>query len=127
MNVHVVIATVAFAVAGCAQDGGTAATTRSPPVASKSHPQAPSYGQQIGAAIVPHVALAEPIEGNPVVQVRVVTRPDGDVVDAQVIESSGNPDWDRSVRRAVLKAGRIPPNVDGTVPPVLIISFRPKQ
>lgn len=99
----------------------------SPPVMNDGGPQAPSYAQRIRAAIVPYVVLAEPIEGNPTAQVKVTTRPNGEVVDAEVVESSGYPTWDTSVRRAVLKAGRIPLDVDGKVPPVLIISFKPER
>ena len=58
-------------------------------------------------------------------QVKVTTRPDGEVVDAELVQSSGYSSWDKSVRIAVLKAGRIPLDVDGRVPPVLFITFRP--
>ena len=65
------------------------------------------------------------MEGNPAAQVKVTTRPDGEVVDAELVQSSGYSSWDKSVRIAVLKAGRIPLDVDGRVPPVLFITFRP--
>lgn len=85
-----------------------------------------SYAQRIRAAILPHIAFANESDGNPVAEVKVTTRPDSEVIDVELIESSGNKDWDRAVRRAVLKAGRIPLDINGKVPPVLIISFRPK-
>ncbi len=93
---------------------------------STSEPQGLNYGQKIRAAILPYIDLAEPIEGNPVAQVKVTTRPDGEVVDAEVVQSSGYPRWDKAVRIAVLKVERIPLDVDGKVPAVLYIHFRPK-
>ena len=124
-----VIAAAVFAIAGCAQPGAAPATpaAAAPAAMNKSLPQGPSYAQRIRAAILPYIVLAEPIEGNPAAQVKVTTRPNGEVVDAELVESSGFPGWDESVRLAVLKAGRIPFDVDGKVPPVLVISFRPKQ
>lgn len=97
------------------------------PTASKSQLEDLSYAQRIRAAILPYIVLAEPVDGNPTAQVKVTTRPDGGVVEAELVESSGYPSWDESVRIAVLKASRIPLDTDGRVPPVLIISFRPKQ
>ncbi len=84
-----------------------------------------NYAQRIRSAILPYVVLVEPVEGNPAAEVRVTTRSDGEVVTAELVGSSGYPSWDKSVRIAVLKAGRIPLDVDGKVPPVLFITFRP--
>jgi colicin import membrane protein len=96
-----------------------------PPVAA-SQTHEVGYVQRIRAAILPHILLPDDVEGNPVAQIRVTTRPNGEVIDAEVVVSSGSESWDKSVRKAVLKADRIPLDVDGKVPPVLTISFRPK-
>jgi colicin import membrane protein len=125
MKIRTALGAVIIAMAGCAQSG-PAPTVAVPPPAIKNLPYEASYAERIRAAILPYIAHVEPIEGNPVAEVRVTTRPDGEVVDAELVESSGYPSWDKSVRIAVLKAGRIPLDVDGKVPPVLLISFRPK-
>lgn len=88
-------------------------------------PSGANYAQRIRAAILPYVVLVDPVEGNPAAEVKVTTRSDGEVIDAELVGSSGYPSWDKSVRIAVLKAGRIPLDVDGKVPPVLLITFRP--
>ncbi|MDR2991941.1 MAG: TonB C-terminal domain-containing protein [Burkholderiaceae bacterium] len=87
-----------------------------------------SYPYKIQAAILPYIVfLPESIDGNPVAQVKVITQPNGQITSAMLVKSSGFPSWDESVLLAVLKARRIPPDIDGKVPPILIISFRPKQ
>lgn len=95
-----------------------------PPVAASQAEG--SYAQRVRAVILPYILLPDDVEGNPVAEIRVSTRPNGEVIDAEVIVSSGSESWDKSVRRAVLKANRMPRDVDGKVPSVLIISFRPK-
>ena len=125
MNLRSALAATVIAVTACAQRGPALAPV-SPPASTNMQAQGPSYAQKIRTAILPHIVLAEPIEGNPLAQVKVTTRPDGEVVAAEVVESSGYPSWDNSVRWAVLKAGRIPLDIGGKVPPVLYITFRPK-
>jgi TonB family protein len=99
------------------------------PVATPA-PESPqefrSYAEKIKFSIQPHITLAKPISGNPAAEVEVRTAPDGKIVAVQLVSSSGVSHWDRSVQQAVLKAGRIPLDVDGHVPAVLRIVFRPK-
>ncbi|WP_375140727.1 energy transducer TonB [Roseateles terrae] len=96
-----------------------------PPVVASQAPEV-SYAQRVRAVILPYILFPNDVEGNPVTQIRVTTRPTGEVIDAEVVVSSGSESWDKSVRRAVLRANWMPQDVDGKVPPVLIISFRPK-
>lgn len=84
-----------------------------------------SYPARIAAAIRPHIVIAEPIPGNPVAEVEVETLPDGQVAKIRLARSSGVAHWDAAVLRAVEKAGRIPWDADGRVPPRLMLSFRP--
>jgi len=124
MKFHGALAATVMAVSGCTSVG-TTPTAAAPAATIEARPQGPSYAQRVRAAILPYIVLAEPMEGNPAAQVKVTTRPDGEVVDAELVQSSGYSSWDKSVRIAVLKAGRIPLDVDGRVPPVLFITFRP--
>lgn len=88
-------------------------------------PSESNYAERVRVAILPYIDLVEPVEGNPVAEVKITTRSNGEIADAELVGTSGYPSWDKSVRTAVLKAGRIPLDVDGKVPPVLFITFRP--
>lgn len=92
----------------------------------QTHERAADYADRIRAAIRPHIVLPDDVEGNPVAELKVSIRPGGEVIDAELLRSSGSNSWDKAVRRAVLKAGRVPPDADGKVPPVLILTFRPQ-
>ena len=97
-----------------------------PTVRGSHAAQAHSYAERIRAVIRPHIYFTDPIEGNPVAEVKVQTHPDGQIVAAELVQSSGHPNWDEAVRKAVLKAGQLPRDVDGRVPSTLFISFKPK-
>lgn len=84
------------------------------------------YAGKVRAAILPYVLEPEGLEGNPSAEIKVTTHPDGTVVDVELTRSSGQPAWDVAVRRAVLKARRIPLDIDGKVPPVLYLVFSPR-
>lgn len=85
-----------------------------------------AYPQRIRDAIRPNLALLDPIEGNPAAEVEVRTKPDGVIASVTLSRSSGNPAWDAAVLHAVEKTGRIPSDISGAVPPVLVIAFRPR-
>jgi len=85
-----------------------------------------NYASRIRAAIVPYIAWAEEVPGSPVADVEIRTSPDGTIVQAKLLKSSGVESWDQSVQTALAKVGRIPVDVNGQVPPVLVMSFRPR-
>lgn len=84
-----------------------------------------TYSQKIRNAIQPHIAPTEPIEGNPSVEIKITTQPDGKIIDIEVVKSSGNSVWDMAAQNAVSKAGSIPLDAENRVPPVIYINFRP--
>lgn len=98
----------------------TRATSASSPMWSAD------YASRIRAAIVPYIAWAEEVQGNPVAEVEIRTSPDGAIVQAKLLKGSGVESWDQSVQTALAKVGRIPLDVNGQVPPVLVMSFRPR-
>jgi colicin import membrane protein len=51
---------------------------------------------------------------------------DGTVRSKVLSKSSGVPAWDDAVLNAIGRMQRMPPDATGQVPPVMIISFRPK-
>jgi colicin import membrane protein len=59
--------------------------------------------------------------------VEVRTATDGTIVSRKLLKPSGVKSWDEAVLKALDKAGVLPRDVDGRVPPSLIISFTPRD
>jgi len=57
----------------------------------------------------------------------VTLAPDGRILGTKVLKASGVGEWDRAVLRAIDKAESLPRDVDGRVPPIIVISFRPRE
>ena len=99
----------------------------SPAAASASLPTwSAQYPSRIRAVIVPYIIWSQDVQGNPVAEMEIRTSPDGKIVQARLLKSSGVESWDQSVQAAVAKAGRIPRDVNGQVPPVILMTFRPR-
>lgn len=106
--------------------GATGADSATGTALRSSGPSA-SYAGRIRASIKPNIILLDDIAGNPVAEVEVRTSPDGTIVGRKLIKSSGEKSWDDAVLKAIDKTATLPKDVDGRVPPVLVISFRPKD
>lgn len=91
-----------------------------------SNPSA-SYAGRIRARIKPNITFTEDVAGNPKAEVEVRTSPDGTIISRKLLSSSGNKAWDEAVLKAIDKTATLPRDEDGRVPPVLEISFRPKD
>jgi peptidoglycan-associated lipoprotein len=89
-----------------------------------------SYGTSIVARIRPNITFLgyiSTIAGNTGAAVEVRTATDGTIISRKLISSSGVEAWDEAVLKAVDKTGSLPLDVDGSVPPVLLINFRPQD
>lgn len=86
-----------------------------------------SYAGRIVASIKPNIVFTEEIAGNPTAEVEVRAAPNGSILSRKLIKSSGVKDWDEAVIKAIDKTEMLPRDIDGRVPPSLIISFRPKD
>lgn len=86
-----------------------------------------AYAGRIKARIKPNITLTDTLSGNPLAEVEVRTAPDGLILSRRLVKSSGTPAWDEAVLRAIDKTERLPRDVDGRVPPLLVISFRPND
>ena len=95
--------------------------------ALKSSGPSSGYGARIRARIMPNIVFTEDISGNPTAEVEVRTSPDGTITSRKLLKASGVPAWDEAVLKAVDKTETLPRDVDGRVPPSLVISFRPKD
>ena len=95
--------------------------------ALKSSGPSASYAGRIRARIKPNITFTEDVAGNPKAEVEVRTSPDGTILSRKLLSSSGNKAWDEAVLKAIDKTATLPRDEDGRVPPILVISFRPKD
>jgi len=87
-----------------------------------------SYAGRVVGKIKPNITFTDSIAGNPRALVEIRTSPDGTIVGKpKLLQSSGVKAWDDAVLNAILKTEILPKDVDGRVPPVLEIGFRPKD
>ena len=103
--------------------GGPSATG----TALKAAGPSASYAGRIRARIKPNIVFTEDISGNPAAEVEVRTAPEGSIIARKLLKSSGNKAWDDAVLKAIDKTEVLPRDTDGRVPPVLEISFKPKD
>jgi colicin import membrane protein len=104
--------------------GGTPGSTGA--AAQNAAPSA-GYAGRIKGKIRPLIIYPDDGSDNPTAEVQVTLGPDGRILGSKVLKASGDADWDRAVLRAIEKAETLPRDVDGRVPPVLILSFRPRE
>lgn len=95
--------------------------------ALKSSGPSASYGGRIKARIRPNIIFTDTPSGNPVAEVEVRVAPDGAIISRKLLKPSGDAEWDKAVLRAIDKTEMLPRDVDGRVPPVLVISFQPLE
>jgi colicin import membrane protein len=70
---------------------------------------------------------ADSVDGNPEAVFEVKQLPNGEIVSITQKKSSGLPAWDSAVERALQRSSPLPRAEDGSVEPVLVLSFRPKD
>lgn len=89
---------------------------------------APSAGWvgRVKGKIRPLIIYADDGASNPTAEVQVTLGPDGRILGSKVLKASGDAEWDRAVLRAIDKA-EVLPRDDGRVPPVIILTFRPRE
>jgi colicin import membrane protein len=86
-----------------------------------------SYAGRIKARVRPNIVLTSTVVGNPTATVEVKVAPDGTIVGRKLLTSSGSSTWDETVLRAIDKTEVLPKDVDGRVPPTIVIAFRPNE
>lgn len=89
----------------------------------------PGYADKVRRAIKPRITYtnASQVEGNPAANVVVDLAPDGKILSRRLSKSSGLPDWDAAVLRAIDDTGSLPKDENGTVPKSIVLIFRPKD
>ena len=75
-----------------------------------------NYAAIARAAIMPNVVFVEAFTGNPRAKVQVSLQPDGTIINARLVQASGNKNWDSAVFQAVIRTRIMPKDVDGRLP-----------
>ncbi len=86
-----------------------------------------SYAGRIRARVLPNIVYSGARDQSIVADVEVTVAPDGKIMSSKLVKSSGNPDWDREVLRALTRTDMLPVDTDGRVPPTMLLSFDPTQ
>ena len=103
-------------------DGGSQNST-----AARSAGPSAAYAGRIKARIKPNILFTDSIDGNPMAEVEVRVAPDGTILSSKLTKSSGVKAWDDAVVRAIEKTEILPRDTDGTIPPTMVIAFRPRD
>ena len=106
--------------------GATGGPTATGTAQRASGPSA-NYAGRIRARIKPNIVFPDELASNPSAVVEVRTSPDGTIVGRKLLKSSGVPSWDDAVLKAIDKTETLPRDIDGTVQPLLVITFRPRD
>ena len=106
--------------------GATGGETSTGTAMQSSGPSA-SYAGRIIARILPNIIMTDAIDGDPKATVEVKVAPDGKIIGRRLLRSSGVAGWDDAVLRAIDRTDMLPRDVDGRVPPVMELTFNPKQ
>ena len=94
-------------------------------IAARTSGPSAGYAGRIKARIKPNIVLTAAVAGNPTTEVEVRVAPDGTIVGRKITKSGGSATWDDAVLRAIDKTEVLPRDVDGRVPPVMSMTFRP--
>lgn len=106
------------------QAGATGAPGSSGSALKDAAPSA-SYAGKLIARIKPNILFTDTVNGNPAADVEVRASATGTILSRRLVKSSGNKDWDDAVLRAIDRTAELPRDVDGRVPPVIVITFTP--
>ena len=89
---------------------------------------ASTYAERVRSKVKPNIAFdVTSIVGNPAAVVAVTLAPDGAVLARRLVRSSGNQKFDAAVLHAVEVSDPFPRTSNGTAPPRLMLTFRPKE
>ena len=103
---------------------GASGAAESTGTAQQSSGPSASYGAKVRNAVKPNIVFTEDVAGNPIAEVEVRTNPNGTIIGHRLVKSSGNAAWDDAVIKALIKTGTMPRDVDGRVPPAMVLSMR---
>lgn len=95
--------------------------------ALKSSGPSAGYAGRIRAQIKRNIFFGDTVAGNPLASVEVRVAPDGTIIGKRLLKSSGVPAYDDAVLKAIDRTAVLPRDVDGRVPPLFQIEFKPNE
>lgn len=111
-------------IAGMAGATGAANATGT---AQRSTAPSAGYGGKVAAKVKSNIVFPDGVDNNPVAEIEVRSSSDGHILSSRLTKSSGNKNWDDAVLKAIDKTETMPRDTDGTVPPTMILTLRPKD
>jgi colicin import membrane protein len=104
--------------------GGPTSTAGGAGTAAQNAAPSASYAGRLVASIRPRIVYNGDAPSSAAAEVEVRTTAGGAILSRRILKSSGYPDWDDAVLRALDRTPTLPQDTDGRVPPTLIITFR---
>jgi TonB family protein len=92
---------------------------------NKSKGLSENYAARLIGRIKPNITFPGELSGNPRAEVEVRVSTDGTILSQRIVQSSGFKVWDDAVIRAVKRTAIVPKDIDGRVPPLILLGFRP--
>ena len=86
-----------------------------------------AYAGRLRARIRPNIKFSDDISINTGAEVELRAEPDGRISSSKLIKSSGSKAWDDAVLKAIEDTATLPRDQDGKVPPLLLITFKPRE
>lgn len=109
-----------------AQAGDTAPAAPNRGPASEGVASA-DYTARLVALIRSNIVFTGAVNAQAVAEVEVRAGPSGTILSRRLLKSSGQPDWDEAVLRAIDRTATLPRDENGRAPGELVIRFRPRE
>lgn len=109
------------------QAGGNTGEVGSKGTAAQNAAPSDGYAGRVKARVKPNIVFVDQLTENPQAEVLVRLAPDGRIISHKLVRSSGSPEWDQAVQRAIDRTEILPRDVDGRVPSSMLIAFKPRE
>ncbi|MBI5257966.1 MAG: TonB family protein [Burkholderiales bacterium] len=106
---------------------GASGPTTSTGTALRDAAPSAGYAGRILARIKPNIVLTAEVPDSAETTVEVKCAPDGKIIARRILKSTGHALYEEAVLRAIDKAEVLPRDVDGRVPPTLVLAFKRKE
>jgi colicin import membrane protein len=107
--------------------GGIDAPPNATGTARKSAGPSAGYAGRIQARIRPNIRPIKAFDASLATDIELQLGPTGNILNFHVVHSSGDPAWDQEALKAVDRTGVLPRDIDGTVPPTMIVTIKPES
>ena len=84
-----------------------------------------NWAGKVAALINSHLTYTGSMDGLRPPEIRIQIAVDGTILSEKITKSSGNPNYDDAVLRAVIGTQKLPRDTDGTIPNDVVLEFKP--